>query len=120
MKSPRKSWSEAYPAHTCVDQPILPCPACSKWTGDGFATVKSIPHCFPGINRNAAPQAIEYKQSGYAVMVRVKLVDGWSWTTSMRYDSYEEAAAHLREGQKIVPFGSVEWTAMRNERSPER
>jgi hypothetical protein len=38
----------------------------------------------------------------------------------MRYDSYEEAAAHLREGQKIVPFGSAEWTAIQNKRSPER
>jgi hypothetical protein len=28
---------EAYPAHTCVDQPILPCVACLKWTGDGSA-----------------------------------------------------------------------------------
>ena len=28
---------KAYPAHTCVDQPILPCPACLKWTGDGVA-----------------------------------------------------------------------------------
>jgi hypothetical protein len=115
-----ESWREFYPAHTCVDQPILSCPACLKWTGDGFATVKSNPQCFPGINRNAPPQAIEYGESGYAVMVRVKLVDGWSWSTWMRYDSYEEAAAHLRKGQKIVPFGSAEWTAMRNERSPER
>jgi hypothetical protein len=39
----------AYPAHTCVDQPILPCPACLKWTGHGFATVRSNPQCFPGI-----------------------------------------------------------------------
>ena len=37
----------AYPAHTCVDQPILPCPACLKWTGDGFATVRSTPRSFP-------------------------------------------------------------------------
>lgn len=41
---------EAYPEHTCVDQPILSCPACLKWTGDGFATVKSNPQHFPGIN----------------------------------------------------------------------
>ena len=120
MKSPRAGWSEAYPAHTCVDQPILPCPACSKWTGDEFATVKSNRQCSPGINRNLAPKAIEYEESGYAVMVRVKLIDGWSWTSWMRYDSYEEAAANLREGQKIVPFGSAEWMAMQNERSPER
>lgn len=39
----------AYPAHTCVDQPILSCPACLKWTGDGFATVRNNPQCFPGV-----------------------------------------------------------------------
>ena len=73
-----------------------------------------------GHKQKCGPQAIENEESGYAVMVRVKLIDGWSWATWMRYDSYEEAAVHLREGQKIVPFGSAQWTAMRNKRSPER
>jgi hypothetical protein len=41
---------EAYPAHECVDRPSLPCPACLKWTGDAFATVKSNTQCFPGID----------------------------------------------------------------------
>jgi hypothetical protein len=41
---------EAYPAHECVDRPTLPCPACLKWTGDGFAAVKNNPQCFPGID----------------------------------------------------------------------
>jgi hypothetical protein len=51
-KSHEKLWadSEAFPVHTCVDQPSLPCPACLKWTGDGFATVKNNPQCFPGID----------------------------------------------------------------------
>jgi hypothetical protein len=31
------------PLHECVDRPNLPCPACMKWTGDGFATVRSNP-----------------------------------------------------------------------------
>jgi hypothetical protein len=91
-----------------------------KWTGDGFATVKSNPQCFPGINRNAAPRAIQYEESGFALMVRVKLVDGWSWTTWMRYPTHEEAARHLRAGQKVVRFGSDEWIAMQNERSARR
>src|ERR1700756_3147202 len=46
----------AYPAHTCVDQPILPCPACLKWTGDGFATVRANPQCFPGISLQPLPE----------------------------------------------------------------
>jgi hypothetical protein len=51
-KSPDKVAAdrEAYPAHECVDRPNLPCPACLKWTGDGFFSVKSKPQCFPGID----------------------------------------------------------------------
>jgi len=37
-----ESIEEADPGHTCVDQPHLPCPACLKWTGDAFATVKQL------------------------------------------------------------------------------
>jgi hypothetical protein len=41
---------QAFPAHECADRPHLPCPACLKWTGDAFATVKSNFQCFPGID----------------------------------------------------------------------
>ena len=117
MKSPREEWCEAYPEHTCVDHPNLPCPACFKWTGDGFATVKSIPQCFRSLDKNVGLAEIEFEESGFAVMVRVKWVDGWSWATLMWFPTYEEAVKHSREGQKVVSFGSAEWTAMRNERS---
>jgi len=33
----------SFPTHECVDRPYLPCPACMKWTGDGFVTVKNNP-----------------------------------------------------------------------------
>lgn len=56
---------EAYPAHTCVDQPTLPCPACLKWTGDGFATVRNNPQCFPGITDKLAAEAVQYDTSRY-------------------------------------------------------
>lgn len=105
-------YAEAYPAHTCVDQPSLSCPACLKWTGDGFASVRANPEGFPGIFGQPATKPIQYEPSGYAVMVRVKFVDGWAWRTWMRYDTYEQAASHRREGQKIVPFGSDEWKAL--------
>jgi hypothetical protein len=29
------------PLHECVDSPMLPCPACLKWTGDAYATERS-------------------------------------------------------------------------------
>jgi hypothetical protein len=106
----------AYPSHTCVDQPTLPCPACLKWTGDGFASVNNS-QCSSGITDKPAAGTMQYDTSGYAVMVRVRLVDRWTWTTWMRYDTYEQAAAHKREDHKIVPFGSAEWMALRQ--SPE-
>jgi GGDEF domain-containing protein len=108
---------EAHPAHTCVDQPTLPCPACLKWTGDGFATVRNNSQCFPGMTDKLVVD-MQYDTSGYAVMVRVRLVDRWAWTTWMRYDTYEQAAAQQREGDKIVPFGSAEWTALRQSAEP--
>ena len=109
---------EAFPAHTCVDQPTLPCPACLKWTGDGFASVRSNSQCSTGITDKTAAETMQYDTSGYAVMVRVRLVDRWAWTTRMRYDTYEQAAAHKREGHKIVPFGSAEWAALRQSAEP--
>jgi len=108
---------EAFPAHTCVDQPTLSCPACLKWTGDGFASVNNS-QCSTGITDKPAAETMLYDTSGYAVMVRVRLVDRWAWTTWMRYDTYEQAAVHAREGNKIVPFGSAEWTALRQSADP--
>jgi hypothetical protein len=52
------------------------------------------------------------------VMIRVCFVDGWGWKTWMRYETYEEAAAHAREGNMIVTFGSAEWHAMCQIREP--
>lgn len=72
---------EAYPAHTCVDQPILPCPACLKWTGGGFATAMNNSQRFPGTTDEAAEEAMQYDISGYVAMVRVRLVDQWALTT---------------------------------------
>ena len=37
------------PVHECVERPILPCPACRKWTNDPFATVRTNRESFPGI-----------------------------------------------------------------------
>ena len=31
------------PLHECIDRPDLPCPACEKWEGDPFATVRCNP-----------------------------------------------------------------------------
>jgi len=108
---------ESFPEHECIDRPTLPCSACLKWTGDGFASVNNS-QCSTGITDKSAAETMQYDTSGYAVMVRVRLVDRWAWTTWMCYDTYEQAAAHKREHHKIVPFGSAEWTALRQSAEP--
>jgi hypothetical protein len=74
--------------------------------------------CAPRLFLSSKVPELEYEASGYAVMVRVRFVDGWGWDTWMRFDTYEQAAAHARETNKIVPFGSVEWNALRQSREP--
>lgn len=68
--------------------------------------------------KSPAPAVLQYDESGYAVMVRVRFVDGWGWTTWRRFDTYEQAAAHARKGNNIVPFGSAEWHVLRQSREP--
>jgi hypothetical protein len=54
----------------------------------------------------------------YAVMIRIKLVDVWTWSTWQVYETYEEAASYAREGNRVVQFGSAEWAALRQHREP--
>lgn len=69
--------------------------------------------------RKSPPQAVlQCEASGYAVMLRVRLADGWGWTTWMRWETYEQALAHANGHQRIVPFGSAEWHALRQRRDP--
>ena len=60
-----------------------------------------------------APVEPHYDSSGYAVMIPVRFADRWAWTTWMHYKAYRQALANARQGDKIVPFGSVEWTNLR-------
>jgi|HubBroStandDraft_4_1064222.scaffolds.fasta_scaffold2016174_1 hypothetical protein len=53
VERPRIPYPVEYPAHECVDRSTLSCPACAKWTGDPFASVKSNPKCFPVIAETA-------------------------------------------------------------------
>jgi hypothetical protein len=51
----------------------------------------------------------------YAVMIRIRVGDRWIWTTWMLYAMYAEAAAHAREGNKVVRFRSAEYVALRKQ-----
>lgn len=63
----------------------------------------------------AAPAEAAVSDSGYAVMTRIRVCDGWTWTTWMRFETYAEAAAHARDGNKVVRFRSPEWAALRQQ-----
>lgn len=65
-----------------------------------------------------APAEAAVSDPGYALMVRIRVVDHWTWTTWMRFGTYAEAAAHAGEGNKVVRFRSPEWTALRHYREP--
>jgi hypothetical protein len=56
--------------------------------------------------------------SRYAVMIRIRIKDRWTWRTWMCFDSYTEAAAHARAGNRVVRFGSPEWLALRQQSEP--
>ena len=51
----------------------------------------------------------------YAVMIRIRVGDRWTWTTWMCFETYAEAAAHAREGNMVVRFRSPEWVALRQQ-----
>jgi hypothetical protein len=51
----------------------------------------------------------------YAVMTRIRFGDNWSWTTWMCFETFAEASAHAREGDKVVDFRSAEWQELRQQ-----
>jgi hypothetical protein len=63
-----------------------------------------------------------YRNDGtrYAVMVRIKVADHYTWTTWMTYGTYSEAAAHARTAHRIVAFGSPEWVELKKHTEPAR
>jgi len=69
----------------------------------------------------AAPPAPKRtsSESGYAVMTRIRLVDGWSWATWKCFATYAQAVACARKGDRVVQFSSGEWSALKQEKSLE-
>ena len=54
----------------------------------------------------AAPEEAAVSDSRYAIMTRMRVGDRWTWATWMCFQTYAEAAAHVREGNKVVRFRS--------------
>jgi hypothetical protein len=63
----------------------------------------------------AAPAEAAVSDSRYAIMTRIRVGDRWTWATWMCFQTYAQAAAHAREGNKVVRFGSPEWVALRQQ-----
>jgi hypothetical protein len=67
-----------------------------------------------------APAAASAEQgsrdSVYAVMTRIRVVDHWTWATWMCFDTYTQAMAHARKGDKVVRFSSEEWAALKQQK----
>ena len=55
--------------------------------------------------------------SGYAVMTRIRVVDHWTWATWMCFDTYAQAVAHARKGDKVVRFASAAWVTLKQQES---
>jgi hypothetical protein len=73
-------------------------------------------HYAPRTNKpplDALPAAVG--DSRYAVMTRIRVGDHWTWTTWMCFETYVEATAHARAGNKVVRFRSREWAALRQQ-----
>src|ERR1035441_8591090 len=51
----------------------------------------------------------------YAVMTRIRVADHWTWTTWICFDTYAQAVAHARKGNKVVRFRSPEWAALKQQ-----
>ena len=66
----------------------------------------------PALDTTVQPSAEASRDSGYAVMTRIRVGDHWTWATWMRFETYPEAVACARESNKVVRFRTPEWTAL--------
>lgn len=66
----------------------------------------------------AADERYRNDGSRYALMVRVKVVDHYKWTTWTTYGTYGQAAAHAGIADRIVVFGSPVWVELRRYTEP--
>ncbi len=82
------------------------------------SSIRNHPSSKPATHTPApAPGSAEQasRVSGYAVMTRIRVVDHWTWATWMCFDTYAQAVAHARKGDKVVRFSSEEWAALRQQ-----
>jgi hypothetical protein len=66
----------------------------------------------------AAEQA--NRNSGYAVMTPIRVVDHRTWGTWMCFENYAQAVAHARAGDKVVRFASEQWAELKRQKWAEQ
>src|SRR5437870_1209154 len=69
----------------------------------------------PHITVPAASAKQANRDSGYAVMTPIRVVDHWTWGTRMCFENYAQAVAHARTGDKVVRFASEEWAELKQQ-----
>lgn len=72
-------------------------------------------HYAPHTDTPLVPEETVADDLRYAVMIKIRVGDRWIWTTWMCYATYAEAAAHARDGNKVVRFRSAEYVALRKQ-----
>jgi len=72
-------------------------------------------HYSTDTDRPIVPEETVADDSRCAVMIKIRVVDYWTWTTWMCFETYVEATAHARAGNKVVRFRSREWVALRQQ-----
>jgi hypothetical protein len=72
-------------------------------------------HYAPRTDTPLVPEETVADDPRYAVMIKIRVGNRWIWTTRMCYATYAEAAAHARDGNKVVRFRSAEYVALRKQ-----
>jgi hypothetical protein len=71
---------------------------------------------YPAIEATpAAPAEAAVSDSCYAIMTRIMVRDRWTWATWMCFQTYAQAEARARKGNKVVRFRSPEWAVLRHQ-----
>jgi hypothetical protein len=82
----------------------------------GHSTTKPAPYT----TVLAAASEKASSDPGYAVINQIRVVDHWTWATGMCFETYAQAVAHARKGDKVVRFSSEEWLALRQRKWAEQ
>jgi hypothetical protein len=85
-----------------------------------FQSLIRDPSKYPAPHIPAPASEKPGRDSGYAVMTRIRVVDHWTWATWMCFDTHAKAVAHARKGDKVVRFSSDEWAALRQQKWAEQ